>query len=333
MSKAIADEYKELMHYTTAGGLTGIISSGCLWATHAAFLNDAQEMTHFFDARLESLVQDEHQKYLFKIAKTTRIAKKIKENGGIEKLAKIEAKKLVKTLRQATLSMNHPYIFSMSATHDDRVAHNGLLSQWRGYGVDGGYSLVFNTQKFELLLKQEAGMHHYQHVQLGDVFYYCQDNEIKSQPSSDDIAKLEEVVRSAIKTLIEEGTAEEEGDFYPSISGLSCLYKHWGFQEEHEVRVIAIPVNDDVAKLAIAAGEKMPQKAIHSFVRSGLPVPYLKLFDSTDSNVSVMRLPIERVIVGPHRDSAIRKKAVERLLASNGYECEVVCSEIPYIGR
>lgn len=333
MSKAVADEYKELMHYTTAGGLAGIVSSGCIWATHAAFLNDAMEMTHFFDARFTRLARAEYQKHLFELAKTPSTAKKIKLNGGIEKLAKIEAEKLVKTLRQATLSFNHPYIFSMSATHDDRVGHNGLLSQWRGYGVDGGYSLVFNTQKLELLLKQEAELHHYQHVQWGDVFYYCQDNVTRNQPSSDDIEELEEVVRSAITALNEEGTAEEVGDFYQAISGLSCLYKHWGFQEEHEVRVIVIPADRDVAELAFAAGEKKPQKTIHSFVRGGLPVPYLKLFDSSGSNATAMRLPIERVIVGPHRDSAIRKKAVERLLASSGYECEVVCSEIPYIGR
>jgi Protein of unknown function (DUF2971) len=333
MSKAVADEYKELMHYTTAGGLAGIVSSGCIWATHAAFLNDAEEMTHFFDARLESLAQAEHQKYLFELTKTPSTEEQIKIAGGIEKLAKIKSQEITKTLREFILSNNHPYIFSMSGTHVDRVGRNGLLSQWRGYGVDGGYSLVFNTQKFELLLKQEAELHHYQYGYYGDVFYYSKGGDAKSQPSSDDVAELEEKVRSGLSELIRHGKAEGVESFYQAISALSCLYKHWGFQEEHEVRVIAISVNDDVAKLAIVAGEKRSQKAIHSFVRSGLPVPYLKLFDSTDSNVSVMRLPIERVIVGPHRDSAIRKKAVERLLASNGYECEVVCSEIPYIGR
>jgi hypothetical protein len=46
------------MHYTTAGGLSGIVSSGCFWAMHAAFLNDAEELTHFFDSRLNDLVED-----------------------------------------------------------------------------------------------------------------------------------------------------------------------------------------------------------------------------------------------------------------------------------
>lgn len=40
MSRSIAESYSELMHYTTADGLKGIVTSGCLWATHIKFLND-----------------------------------------------------------------------------------------------------------------------------------------------------------------------------------------------------------------------------------------------------------------------------------------------------
>ncbi len=37
-----------------------------------------------------------------------------------------------------------------------RTAQNdGLLSQWRGYGKDGGYALVFDSQKLEEALKDE----------------------------------------------------------------------------------------------------------------------------------------------------------------------------------
>ena len=46
------EKYPGLMHYTTGAGLTGIISTDCLWASRALFLNDTTEMAHFFDARL-----------------------------------------------------------------------------------------------------------------------------------------------------------------------------------------------------------------------------------------------------------------------------------------
>jgi hypothetical protein len=45
------------------------------------------------------------------------------------------------------------------------------------------------------------------------------------------------------------------------------------------------------------------------------------------------KLPITRVIVGPHPLCAVRKKTVEMILRAHGYAAEVVISEMPYIGR
>ena len=48
MSKDVSAAYDELFHYTGAPGLTGIITTGALWATHAALLNDHEEYRIFF---------------------------------------------------------------------------------------------------------------------------------------------------------------------------------------------------------------------------------------------------------------------------------------------
>lgn len=45
--KTVYEEYSELMHYTTADGLMGIVTSKTLWATHARFLNDSEEVIGF----------------------------------------------------------------------------------------------------------------------------------------------------------------------------------------------------------------------------------------------------------------------------------------------
>jgi hypothetical protein len=237
----------------------------------------------------------------------------------------------VAQLRSATLSLNHPYIFSMSAARDTRVLDSGLLSQWRGYGPDGGYALVFDTVEFERLLRVEGEAFHYQHAYWGDVHYYGIDP--RTQPSTEDVAESEAVVRAGIANLIRGGTADETDGFYQAITNLSCLYKHWGFWEEHEVRVVAIPVDSEVASLAEAQGETRPQKPIKVFLRGGIPIPYLELFVPRDVPKVPTRLPIKRVIVGPHSEQALRAQAVQRLLAANGYDAEVVCSQIPYIGR
>lgn len=331
MPKPVSEEYPELMHYTTGAGFTGIVSNGCLWATHAAFLNDAEEIKHFFDVRLLDVTLAEVLKYTNQLARSPAIAKKIKAEGGIAKIAKSEAEQRVAQLRSATLAFNHPYIFSMSAARDPRVSYSGLLSQWRGYGGDGGYALVLDTVAFERLLMVEGKTYHYQHAEWGDVHYYGVDPS--SQLSSQDVAEYEEVVKTGIAKLIRGGTAEETEGFYAAISSLSCRYKHWGFWKEQEVRVVAIPVDAEVARLAAEGGEDKPQKSIKTFLRGGLPVPYLELFGSPGSTETRSRLPIKRVIVGPHREADLRAKAVQRLLETNGYDAEVVCSKIPYIGR
>ncbi len=332
MPRAVTEEYTELMHYTTAAGLAGIVSNGCLWANHAAFLNDAEEMKHFFDARLPDLVLPEVLSYMNELARVPEHAKTMEADGGIEKIARSETQMRVESLRTNTLRLNHPYIFSMSATRDPLVSHSGLLSQWRGYGGDGGYALVFDTVEFEQLFKVEEQTYRYQHAWWGNVHYY-DGIDPSSQPSSEDVAELEAVVRTGIARMLRGGTAEETNGFYQAISSLSCLYKHWGFWEEREVRVVAIPVDAEIARSAATEGETKPQKPIKTFLRGGLPVPYLELFTQPASSHEQVRLPIKRVIVGPHREAGLRAQAIQRLLAANDYEAEVVCSQIPYIGR
>lgn len=330
LTRTVAEEYSELMHYTTAAGLTGIVSTGCLWSSHAGFLNDAEEMTHFFDARLLDIALFEIRQYAEQMAKAPGNAQRIASDGGIEKIVRSDAEGLVSRLRSATLAFNQPYIFSMSAARDVNAQGSGLLSQWRGYGGDGGYAIVFDTREMERLFELEAKTFHYQHFQWGDVHYYGVDPD--GQPSTEDVAESEEVVRAGIARLIRGGKAEEAAGFYQAVSGLSCLYKHWGFWEEREVRVVAIPVDTEVAQLSAADGEVKPKKTVKTFLRGGLPVPFIELFAGISSETR-HRLPIKRVIVGPHRDIDLRAQAVQRLLATNNYKAEVIRSKIPYLGR
>jgi hypothetical protein len=50
-----------LYHYTDEIGLRGIISSGCMWATHYKFLNDLSERQHgfaIFCRAIDDLIQE-----------------------------------------------------------------------------------------------------------------------------------------------------------------------------------------------------------------------------------------------------------------------------------
>ena len=330
MPKNVAEEYAELTHYTSAAGLFGIISSDCLWASHAAFLNDAQELTHFFDERLYELAGHEIRSYAEYLASDPENAKIIEADGGLGPRVENESRAWVAGLRTATLTLNNPFVFSMSGTNDPLVQANGLLSQWRGYGVDGGYAITFDTKGLDALLQIEESTYMYQHALWGDVHYYGI-NDV--QPSSAEVEEAEATVRKGIAHLVRGGTAEETEGFYQAISSLSCLFKHWGFREEREVRIVAIPTDRELADKERALGDTRIPKTVKAFPRGGLLVPFIELFYRSSSNEIPKSLPIKRVIVGPHAEAAVRARSLERLLVAYGYKAEVVCSTIPYIGR
>ena len=330
MPRLVTQEYSELLHYTTAGGLAGILGSGSLWASHASFLNDAEELTHFFDARLPTLASDAIRAFVARNQGDPKVASKLDLEGGVEAVVLKAVEFATRPIRNATLKFNQPFIFSMSGIAGTRIARNGLLSQWRGYGGDGGYAIVLDSKKFEHLLRREGQARHYQFAQWGDVFYYGAETE--RQPSSEEVAQYEETLRKGIVAIAQGQHPETVDDLYDAVTSLSCLFKHWGFAEEQEVRVIAIPADPDVASAAYSAGDARQVPVVKSFIRGGVPVPYLELFATNDKAEVPGRLPIKRVIVGPHRDKLRRANALEHLLRANGYESEVICSEIPYIG-
>lgn len=329
MPTPVSQQYAELMHYTTLAGLRGIVSSNCFWATDAAFLNDSSESTHFFETRLEPLVWSEVRRYAIELAQDPAKLARMVSDGGLDKIVAHEATELASRLRLATASMNKPYILSLSGPSDDRIRTSGLLSQWRGYGSDGGYALVLDTKRLEESLKTEAESHHYMHVQLGDVYYHGINPSI--QPATPDVAESEEVVRQGVSRLVRGGTAEETPGFYESVTSLSCLCKHWGFWEEREVRVVVVPASLEVQTAANGSGP--PAKAVKTFERGQARVPYVELFAAQAGATLTRPLPIKRVVVGPHRDRADRAKLVKEIPLRYSYDIDVVVSEIPYIGR
>lgn len=307
----------------------GIVSSGALWATHASALNDSKEITHFLDTRLIEIIREETNAVLAERAHDPKIAQSVDESGGLDKIVTEQTSDLAGLIRESTLSFHQPYIFSLSAITSERVRQSGLLSQWRGYGTDGGYAIIFDSLAFEDLLKEEFAQYSYQGMLWGDVYYYGMPDA--EQVASEEIADAERTLRGCIRELYRAPNARNMEPAYEAMITLTCLFKHWGFHEEQEVRVIVIPPNDEVLLLSEHQGDTRKPRRISIGSRGGILVPYLDLFGN--SNGSVRKLPIKQVIIGPHPLSETRRKTVELLLKSNGYDATVRISEIPYIGR
>lgn len=329
MIEAVSKTCPELYHYTTAAGLQGIVESQQLWATDIAYLNDGEEHTGFFDRRLPFLLEAPIEAALNKLVLTEDGKSVIAESGGIEELRKTIANGLNKNLRAQTLKFNNPFVASFCRPPSNDP-DDGLLSQWRGYGVDGGYAIVFDTKGIERLSAEEAKAFNYQFFGLGDVHYY--DNQAQEMPVYPEILEYEEAVQKAIYKFVLTRDSDSLEPMFDPITALSCHHKHRGFREESEVRLVAIPIGDELYELTQKDGDKRPRKDVHFRANEGVLIPYIKLFD-TELGDEAVNFPIKRIVVGPHPDRIKRQKAIETLLRQNGMKAEVIISGIPYIGR
>jgi Protein of unknown function (DUF2971) len=325
METAIAERPSELFHYTGIGGLEGIVKSQTLWATHAAFTNDSTEL-RVFSEKLPGILRPVVEIGLAELVRQNQSRQAlIDEHGGTENaIAKVTAgfaAGMYKAIFGAAgiRPFVEPYITSFCTSTSVDIDQQGLLSQWRGYGQEGGYAVVFDTHKLTLLLDEERERWSLD-LFVGNVVYSRDTNEKVREELGEDIAIVATSVEELLKTL--NGTKSLR-NASAALVRCGCRYKHWGFHEEKEVRVIAIPANIGGLK------EVKPRR---HFVRAGTPVPCIHLFEGM-TQLPTKPLPIKRIIVGPHREKDKRQRAVEILLSQYGLDIPVSVSEIPYIGH
>jgi hypothetical protein len=202
------------------------------------------------------------------------------------------------------------------------------LSQWRAYGAQGGYAIVFATEGLTSLLQDEGHKWNYFHVFGGDVVYgFASDEGVRDEFGD----KIDEILSGWEKALrTQDSTALN--DVAKHFISCACRYKHWGFAEEQEFRFVCVPTPPKIVEVGKQQGGKdRPRKPVSSFLLNGTPVPYLNLFEGITAQ-SAKQFPIRRIIVGPHPDKEKRKLAVDTLLEQNNLNADVSLSAIPYLG-
>ncbi|TKB96181.1 DUF2971 domain-containing protein [Pedobacter cryotolerans] len=106
---------QKLYHYTSRGGLLGMVNSKSLWLTHMMYMNDAVEYQYGLDMVIK-ILKEQYDNNL-----ASQLIDAVERNKEI------------------------PSIFSFSLSEN-----KDTLSQWRGYCPNGGYSISFD----EALLKE-----------------------------------------------------------------------------------------------------------------------------------------------------------------------------------
>lgn len=322
-----SEVYEKLYHYTTWEGLQGILENQTLWATNYKFLNDYSEIILFKDKLVSLIYPYVLDGYKRLIKHRPDVKQKINRKGGLHKVVQHDAKGLI--VAQYEALGDEIYILSFCGQPEKTIiANNGLLSQWRGYGTGGGAALIFDTKKLEEILAIEAKRFEYSAVIIADIIYSDDEQKLKKELSDDlailaDIAKLFFNHENPSQKIIVEA-AKGYNAFVKCIS----RYKHYGFSEENEVRVIALPtvIDEEYLKLAKANGVTLIPEKERRFRRiNGKSIPYIELFNSDD-----IYLPIERIIVGPHKEKETRAAALRMKLKNT--KIEITCSDIPYVG-
>jgi hypothetical protein len=277
-------EEKILYHYTNAKGLMGILESQCLWATDFRYTNDSSEIQYAREL----------------MEKTAKIYADLKD----------DIWKNMETLFDTFLGKDRdilPFVFSVCDDGGDR------LSQWRGYGREGGgYSIGLSSVDLDKLKAQEMKLYYYDFIDFDKVSY----GEIPREFE----VEFHEMLKFFGDYPKGRGELPEELNTH-AITLIKCLcrIKHSGFEEEKEYRLtVGLPIS-------YREGSEHLRPIKFRLGANGIFVPYIELFKEENS-----RLPIKEIVVGPSRNIDEKKSAIELLQNKNKLDIAVRKSNIPY---
>jgi hypothetical protein len=200
-----------LFHYTTCSGLMGIFSSKTFRATHIKFLNDSKEYQYAREQianGIESCLQD---------------WRGISLDDGYRRQVKEILYSASSELQQSLRADNQPpevYVVCFCVAGD-------RVDQWKGYGAEGfGYSIGFRSAELESVPNCRLITVNYGATDLERIIRRCMEYSagvIEQNYEKEHIDALKE----CFVTFLMDFTNE-----------ISPGFKHDGFQDENEVRLV-----------------------------------------------------------------------------------------------
>lgn len=196
-----------LYHYTTNAGFLGILSSGNMYATHFAYLNDSVEIKYTIELAREVL-------------------------GNLKRLLGDAAAPLTKIGR--AIDSLHPFLKATSENLYNAniclcsfTGNGDLLSQWRGYCDVGGVSFSFKKHELEEFCKREK-------LSLIKCIY---DRDVQLKEVGEIAQRYIDLISADIDSADSRKTLRGQ-QFILNLIDKSYIYKHPSFREEEEYRII-----------------------------------------------------------------------------------------------
>jgi hypothetical protein len=301
-----------LFHYTTANGLLGILKSNEIWSTAYYCANDESELNEG-----RGVLTPLFRKKTFDMIRSSDPRVRIFGGRGVD--IRKYAEQFESLIYNHALNLLCVYITCFCKANSKEDFLHGLLSQWRGYGVDGGYALQFSRKKLqEFADKSDKTGFGYE---LQDV-YYSPDNNLKPEvlKHSDAfigayVEWLDDIADPKIfqKKTIQNPVSALLGGPIESLLDYIIHTKSEHFAEEKECRMSAMR--------PVKGGPELP--LTEYFNRNGLIVPFIKcpkgILDC-----------IEWIVIGPGRRIVNRFCSVTQIIRNIGLEIKVRPSHIPF---
>jgi hypothetical protein len=307
-----------LFHYTSADGLIGILQNEEIWGTAYYCANDASELA----------VGKGVLAPLFSVATHTMIERndplvQTFSGRGVDILE--YARDFEHKISAQALNSLCAYITCFCKPTNAEDFRHGLLSQWRGYGADGGYALQFSRKKL-LAAIDSAITAQDLNYQLQDV-HYGVENPLRSEVLKHTDAFLQayrahlEELGQPLNVLLRSKTMRNPlsgllGGPLESLLDYLMHTKSHHFGEERECRL----------SLVEAVSSEVELLPINYFNRGGLIVPYKK----TPRSFPLLDC-IEWIVIGPNPRMAARFKSVIQMIQRAGLPIHARPSHIPFI--
>lgn len=278
-----------LYHYTTAAGLHGILRDQELWATNVLYMNDSSELTDAI-AIFRNVLDEERKGH--------------SEANGLW----LVINRLAENLTRFPMD----YFVCCFCKGDD------VLSQWRGYGSQGGYCLEFRTPD---LAARSAGPA----CRLRGVEY---DDDRKAQRLRKRIRIVLNHLRNAAGQLNPDNTADAQmlNQFTLRIvglfAGIFCEMKNRAFAAEEEWRLICMQPS------VLLGYQKDILRPVQFRISNSIIVPFVKLSWPRENDIPT--LPVAKVRSGPGPRPELSQRVVHDLLACTGFrDVAVEGSNVP----
>ena len=312
---------KYVYHYTTIEGLLGILSSRTLYASNISFLNDRKELIYVDDFIRELIVS--RFATVFNDLQKRGI---MTDNVDIDMISEHEANNFLKSIHKTSREASPIFVISFCRAGSMFEEQNGLLSQWRGYGHDGGIALRFEVGGLEAMCRYESENYLLTSTFVGDVIYGSDDPEFGD--IGNELAAFADAVPDIIENMLKNWGIRYEypgdkislDDMHRPYAFVAPRLKHPGFSEEKEYRLaVTVWTGDNVPN------ETRSRKPVKFRRRDNYLLPYVEIGCSEQQP-----FPLKQIIVGPSREMERRTDSIRSLAQQYDADIEVIQSTIPF---